>query len=318
MAKNQINFPIYNFSVGWFNRQGVNPLDFIAPQLAVPAGLGTFKRYPQGYAFSTADTARPLHHAATTIDVGVEDVPVMLEDHSLRVGVDDSEIKNCGNVPGAVDNIVNAKVGTLLSKWRTSAIQQGFDFFRKSVAAVSGAGAWSGAAADPIKELKEQIRAFREMNGVTPNRILFSDEAWDILANNGVVLDLIAYNDAKSLDANLLLKLLGYKRNTDNDTAELPRIMSATVPVGVAKPGAGVPFTGRNLLGAEMWMTYVDDNGEYGNMCGMRQLHGGTDAPVESVESYYVREKHTTFHEIELHRAFAVTAPTCNLRIAVS
>lgn len=317
MAKNQFNFPLYTHAVGWFNRQASNPLDFVAPQLACPAQVSTVKRYPQGYAFAVTDTARPLFGEANTIDVGVEDIPVNLTDHSLRVPIDDSELKTLPNIAGAADQLTQSRIGTLLSKWRTSAIAEGFDFFRKEIAAESGKGVWSGAAADPVAEMREMIAAFLETNGVKPNRILFSDRAWDILAANGAVLDLVAYNDAKVLTAPLLLKLLGYCNSTD-DGLNLPKVMTATVPVGTAKPGPGVPFKGTNVLGTEVWMTFVDEGNEIGNMCGMRQLHCGGDSPVESVESYYVREKHTTFHEIELHRAFAVTAPTCNLRIAVS
>lgn len=318
MAKNTFNFPLYNYAVGWFNRVGLSPLEFIAPSLACPAVTGSIKRYPQGYAFRVHDTERPLYEAAKMIAVGAEDVPYLLIDRALRVPIDDSELETARLVPGGEDQLVQSRTATLLANWRTSGVKEGFDFFRKEITAKEGVGAWSGAAAEPISELKALIREFQEVNGVKPNRILFSDAAWDVLSENGSVLDLIAYNDAKALDANLLLKLLGFKRNTADATEEMPRIMAATVPVGTVKPGPGVPFHGSNLLGSDVWMTFVDEGNQIGNMCGMRTLHCGGESPVEKVESYYVREKHTTFHEVAMHRNFAVTAPSCNIRLSIS
>lgn len=314
-AINTFSYPIYNYCVGWFNRQAQSPLDFIAPALAVDGKTGTFKRYPQGYAFRRYDTKRDLYQEARAVDVGVEDVPYLLEEHILRVGVDDSELKpGAGSEQAAADQIALSKTGTLLSNFRTSTICDGFDYFRKAVAAESGVGAWSGADAEPIKELRELVTKFRETNGVTPNRVLFSDAAWDTLCDNAAVLDLVAFNDAKVLTPALLFKLLGFI----DGSADVPKFLKSTVPVGLTNPGAGVPFTGANALGKEVWLTYVDDGEALGNMSGLRQLHAGGATPVENVESYHERAKRTTWYEIATHRAFAVTAPSCNIRLTIS
>lgn len=312
---NQFNYPIYNYAVGWFNRQSPNPLDFLAPALAVEGVTGSFKRYPQGYAFRQVDTARAPYEGARIVDVLAEDVPFKLEDHSLRIGVDDSEMRpGAGSKQEAADQLALAKTGSLLATWRTSAIVSGLDYFRKQTAAKSGKGAWSGVDADPIKELRELLAEYEADNGVLPNRFLFSSAAWNTLCENAAVADLVAYNDAKVLTPELLFKLL----HLTGEGQEAPQFLKATVPVGVHRPGAGVPFTGSNALGADVWLTYVDSGQQIGDMCGMRQLHAGGESPVESVESYYVRERHTTFYEVGMHRAFAVTAPSCNIRLAIS
>lgn len=314
-ALNQFNYPIYNYAVGWFNRQAPNPLDFIAPHLPVEGEAGSINFYPQGYAFRQVDTRRAPYTEARIVDVLAKPIPYLLEDHSLRIGVDDGEIKpGAGSKKEAADQIALSKTGTLLSTWRTSAIAQGLDYFRKNVAAADGKGAWSGVDAEPIEELLDMLEEYEATNGVLPNRFLFSTAAWNTLCKNAAVLDLVAYNNAKTLTPELLFKLL----HLTGEGQAAPKFLKATVPVGVHRPGAEVPFQGSNALGSDVWLTYVDEGQQIGDMCGMRQLHAGGESPVEHVESYYERGKKTTFYEVGLHRAYAVTAPSCNIRLSIS
>lgn len=311
-VNNTFSYPLYDYAVGWFNRQQESPIDFIAPPLAVEGLVGAYKRYPQGYAFRAVDTRRARHTPAHAIGADAEDAPYMLEDHSLRIGIDDSDLKpGAGSKAEAAEQLAQSRINSLLATWRTSAIVDGLAAFRKQVGELAGKGSWSDAAADPVNELRAVLQQYRVANGVLPNRILFSHEAWDILAENAAVLDRVAFNDAKALTPDLLLKLLDYDPGA-------VRIMRSTVPVGQSAPGPGAPFAGRNALGSEVWMTYVDEGEQIGNMTGLRQFHAGGPSPVESVESYYSREEHTTWYEVGLHRAFVVPAPSCNLRLAIS
>lgn len=311
-VSNTFNYPLYHYAVGWFNRQPDNPIDFIAPPLAVDGLVGTYKRYPQGYAFRSVDTLRARHTPAHAIGVEAEDVPYMLEDHSLRIGVDDSDLKpGAGSKAEAAEQLAQSRINSLLATWRTSAIVDGLAAFRKQVEAEQDVGEWSAAAADPVEELRALMQRFRLANGVLPNRILFSHEAWNILGENAAVLDRVAFNDAKVLTPELLFKLLDY-------APEEARFMRATIPVAQDRPGPGVAFSGTNALGSEVWMTYVDEGEQIGNMTGLRQLHAGGQSPVESVESYYERSLRTTWYEVGLHRAFIVPAPCCNVRLTIS
>lgn len=311
-VNNTFSYPLYGYAVGWFNRQQESPVDFLAPTLSVEGLVGTYKRYPQGYAFRAVDTLRARHTPAHAVGVDAEDAPYMLEDHSLRIGIDDSELKpGAGSRAEAAEQLAQSRINSLLATWRTSTVVDGLAAFRRQVEAVEGKGAWSEAAADPVEELRALLQGFRVMNGVLPNRILFSHEAWNVLGNNAAVLDRVAFNDAKVLTPELLLKLLDY------ELSEV-RLMRSTVPVGLSKPGPGVAFSGANALGCEVWLTFVDEGEQIGNMSGLRQLHAGGATPVESVESYYSREEHTTWYEVGLHRAFVVPAPSCNLRLSIS
>ncbi len=311
-ATNTFSYPLYDYAVGWFGRVGENPLDFIAPFKGMPGKTGTYKRYPQGYAMRAEDTRRARFAPAHAIEIGAEDVPYLLEDHSLRIGVDDSDIKpGAGTVAEASEQMVQADIKSLLSTFRRSTIKAGYDFFRSQVAAQVGKGAWSGATSEPIAELLALLEEYENANGIMPNRIQFSRKAWNIIGNNAAVLDLVAYNSAKTLTAPLLIDLLKL------DPA-LTKVQVASVPVATAKPAADVPFVGTNVLGADVWLTYVDDGEQIGNMTGMLTLHAGDESPVESVISYRDEPAHTTWYEVGLHRQFAVTAPSCNMRIAVS
>ncbi len=311
MATNTFSYPLYDYAVGWFNRQAANPLEFIAPAQAVPGVTGTYKRYPQGYAFREIDTRRACMAPAHAVDILAEDVPYLLEDHSLRIGVDDSDLKpGAGSAKEAADQIAQSRINSLLATWRTSQIVGGLAYFRSQVAADATAGNWSAAAAEPVSELLALLEKYEATNGVLPNRILMSRSAWNILAENASILDRVVYNDAQALTPELLLKLLRL------DPAKV-RLLVDSIPMASAKPGPGMPFEGANALGADMWFTYVDEGQLIGNMTGMRTLHAGDASPVETVESYYERATHTTWYEVNMHRAFAVTAPSCNIRINV-
>ncbi|MFI3243060.1 MAG: hypothetical protein R3Y56_02260 [Akkermansia sp.] len=308
-AQNQFNYPIYDFAIGWFNRQNADVIDFIAPALSVDGVTGTIKKYPQGYAFRVADTRRSKGQEANSIDCGAIDMPFLLEDHMLRSGIDDSEIKpGAGNKQEAADQIAQSRIKSLLSVWNTSKIKQCLDIFRAGVPASSG-GNWSAASSDPIEELKSMITAYAQTNGVKPNRIMMSDASWDILSENAAVLDRVAFNAAQALTEELLLKLL----NLPNC-----QIMVTTVPAGTAAPGPETSFVGSCLLGSDFWMSYVDEEGGLFDMSGLRMLHMGGDSPVESVESYYERPKHTTWYEVGMHRQAYVTAAPLVKRLSIS
>lgn len=312
MAITTFNYPLYEYAVGWFKRQAANPVDFIAPTLKVKGMLGTFPRYPQGYAFRSANTNRSLYEPPTTVNIDAEEVPFKLKDKGLRVPVDDTELLAAGDATG--DQIAQAKSASMLSIWRTSLIQEALEDFRAGVAAESGKGNWSSSSTDPIAELRELFQAFREANGVAPNRMLFSDNAWSTLAGNAEVMDMVSFNDAKVITPNLLLKLLHFEPGTEG----APQILCSTVPVAAAKPGPGVGFAGTNALGADVWLTYVDEGNQVGDMCGLRQMRQNQDAPIDSVITVRDELAHTTFYEVKGAVYNAVTAPSCVKRLIIS
>lgn len=312
MAITTFNYPLYEYAVGWFKRQPANPVDFIAPTLKAKGMLGTFPRYPQGYAFRSADTNRALYQPSTTVNIDAEEVPFKLKDKGLRVPVDDTELLAAGEA--GADQIAQAKSASLLSIWRTSLIQEALEDFRNAVAAVESAGNWSSTDSDPIAELRTLFQEFRETNGVAPNRMLFSDNAWSILAANAEVMDMVSFNDAKVITPSLLLKLLHFEPGTEG----VPQILCSTVPVATAKPGPGVPFSGTNALGTDVWLTYVDEGNQVGDMCGLRQIRQNESAPIDSVITIRNDEAHTTFYEVKGAVYNAVTAPSCVKRLAIS
>lgn len=308
----QFNYPLTEFAINWFRRQTKNPLTFLAPLVKVDAQLGTFKRYPQGNIFREEDTARALYNEANNLDMESEDLPFKLEDHSLRIGVDDTELTiHTGSDQAARDQVAAAKMNTLLGTFSTSFMAQGLRYFRAQIPAVSGVGNWSGTAVGAVTEFKDQIARFAEQNGVKPNRMLIPDRPWAALNNNAETQDLIHYNGARVLTIDLLKQLL------EMDGEDLT-IMKGIVPIGRNKRGPGVAFEGENLLQSEVWMTYAEDGMSKDDLSGMKTFSTGGEDMLESVESYYERGKKTTWYELGIYRAFVVSAPDAVQRIVVS
>ncbi len=321
-ASSQFNFPVFNYAVGWWRHQPVNPLSFISPIVKVDGQMGTYKRYPQGSVFRSVDTRRARLNPYNSIEIEAEDLPFLLEDHGLRIGVDDNDLKlAAGNLKEATDQIAQSRTGSLLGTWRTSMIAQGFEVYRAAIAATTSIGSltnignWSGASNEPAKALKAVIRQFAANNGVYPNRILIPTTAWDILDANASIKDLIAYNDAKVLTPDLLLKILGLQ---GDDIGQEIKIMRAIVPVGKSKPGPGVAFDGQDMMGTDVWITYAEEVQSTDDISGLKTLSIGGEDMVESVKSYYVETDHATWYEVAMARQFVVSAPSAVTRLTIS
>ena len=155
-------YSLHQMVVGWFRRSPVNPLSFIAPSVKVDGDSGTYDYFPQGYAFRRVDTSRGRHQSARSLDLVCTPRPFALEDHSLRIGIDDQDLHLSREELDARRSEVaalkaEARTGTLLGVWQRSMIADGFDHFRSQVQARSGVGNWSSSSADPMKELKDEI-----------------------------------------------------------------------------------------------------------------------------------------------------------------
>lgn len=321
-ASSQFNFQIYNYAVGWWNRQPVNPLTFIAPIVRVPGQMGTFKRYSQGGVFRAVETRRARLTPYNAIDIPAEDVPYLLEDRGLRIGVDDRDVQlGAGDKREAANQIAQSRIGSLLGTYRTSMIASGFEQIRAGVTATTSSGdrstigSWSGSSADPMADLREMFRAFAVNNGIYPNRILFGRSAWDTMANNSAMLDLVTYNDAKVLTPELLVKLLDI---TDDVAGNEVQIMRTIIPAAANRPGPGVAFSASDLIGDEVWITYAQDAQDIGDPSGLKTLSMAGEDMVETVKDYYVEQDHATWYEVAMAWQTVVTAPTAVIRVTVS
>lgn len=310
-------YSLHQMVVGWFRRSPVNPLSFIAPSVKVEGDSGTYDYFPQGYAFRRVDTSRGRHQSARSLDLVCDPRPFALEDHSLRIGIDDQDLNLSRDELDARRSEVaalkaEARTGTLLGVWLRSMIADGFDHFRSQVQARSGVGNWSSSSADPMKEFKNEIDRMETQAGIKPNRILIPSQKWDTLAASPAILDAIAYNSAKELTVDLFKQLLGVHAADDL------QVMVANVPIGKDEAGPAVEFEGTNLLGDDVWLTYAQEGMAVGDFSGLKVLSAGGDAYAENVESYYERGIHTTWYEINMMHTFAVTAPPCVSRLTIN
>ena len=159
-TNNTYCYSLHQMVVGWFRRRPVNPLSFLAPAVKVDGDTGTYDYFPQGYAFRRVDTSRGRHQSARSLDLICDPRPFALEDHSLRIGIDDRDLHLSKDELDARRSEVAAvkaesRTGTLLTVWETSMIADGFDYFRRQVQARSGVGNWSSSSADPMAEFKK-------------------------------------------------------------------------------------------------------------------------------------------------------------------
>ena len=127
-------YSLHQMVVGWFRRRPVNPLSFLAPAVKVDGDTGTYDYFPQGYAFRRVDTSRGRHQSARSLDLICDPRPFALEDHSLRIGIDDRDLHLSKDELDARRSEVAAvkaesRTGTLLTVWETSMIADGLDFF---------------------------------------------------------------------------------------------------------------------------------------------------------------------------------------------
>lgn len=213
-TNNTYCYSLHQMVVGWFRRRPVNPLSFLAPPsrwMATPGRMTIFPRDMRSGAWTPrADVINP----ARSLDLICDPRPFALEDHSLRIGIDDRDLHLSKDELDARRSEVAAvkaesRTGTLLTVWETSMIADGFDYFRRQVQARSGVGNWSSSSADPMAEFKKEIGRMETQVGIKPNRILIPSEKWDVLAASPAVLDAITYNSAKELTVDLFKQLLG-------------------------------------------------------------------------------------------------------------
>lgn len=308
-------YTLYNYCTGVLRRKTENPLHHIAPATPVPGALFTYKSYPQSTVFREVDTSRPVGSEARLIDVVENDVAGILEPHALRIRLYAAELKlMAGMSQEAKSQKLFAKTAGLLGTWHTSYICDGFRKFRQLVPSV-GTADWNGVDSDPLGTIADKISDFRSNAGVMPNRLLIGWDALNKLASHADIRDRLQYSSTKTLTPELLLEML---RLDGTNVADMKFIIS-NVPVGTTAPGPGVPFTGKDVVGNEMWLAYTDDAGLInGDLSGARTFSIAGEDMIDNMRTYTDDDLNAEVYEAEADRLFAVTCPYCITRFGVA
>ena len=308
-------YTLYNYCTGVLRRQPENPLHHIAPATPVPGALFNYKHYPQGIVFREVDTSRPIGSEARLIDIVEKDEAGILEPHALRIRLYAAELKlMAGMSEEAKSQKLFAKTAALLGTWRTSYICDGIRKFREMVPSVATAD-WNSVDSSPLQDIADQISKFRVQTSVMPNRIVMGWDALNKLSQNADIRDRLQYSSTKTLTPELLLEML---RLDGTNVTDMKFIIS-NVPVGTTAPGPGVPFSGKDVIGNEMWLAFTDDQGLInGDLSGARTFSIAGEDMIDNMRTYRDDDLNADVYEAEADRLFVVTCPDCITRFGVA
>lgn len=185
-----VNLPLTNYIVGWYGTQLHDPARFLAPGVKAPGLLTSYKRYLRQDAFAVSDTRRGMYEAPRTIDIQGEDIPVMLEEHSLKIGIDDRELLGAIDQEVYRNSLRQAKTRGLARRMLISHNKEVFDYANSIIPSITKVGdtneanKWTNLDLPLADILKKMAKKFANNNGVYPNRILTTGDIWDLIEAN--------------------------------------------------------------------------------------------------------------------------------------
>ena len=215
-----VNLPLTNYIIGWYGTQTHDPARFLAPGTQAPGLLTTYKRYLRQDAFAASDTRRPMYDSPRTIDIRGEDVPVMLEEHALKIGIDDRELLGAVDAEVYRTSLRQAKTRALARRMLISHNKEVFDYANSvipgitSVDGITEANKWSDRTKPVVSILTSLINKFAVNNGVYPNRILTTRDVWADIQANTEVQTMMGEMGRKVLTPETLLELIGLQATT--------------------------------------------------------------------------------------------------------
>ena len=185
-----VNLPLTNYIVGWYGTQLHDPARFLAPGVKAPGLLTSYKRYLRQDAFAVSDTRRGMYEAPRTIDIQGEDLPVMLEEHTLKIGIDDRELLGAIDQEVYRNSLRQAKTRGLARRMLISHNKEVFDYANSIIPSITKVGdtneanKWTNLDLPLADILKKMAKQFARNNGVYPNRILTTGDIWDLVEAN--------------------------------------------------------------------------------------------------------------------------------------
>lgn len=272
-----VNTPLTNFSQKYLQSQNVFISLRAMPQLPVA------KQSDLYYEFSRADFYRD--EAEKRAD-GAESAgggfalstnPYFADVWAFHKDVTDRQRANQDS-PVQLDNSATQFVTQKLMLRRENEFLSTFFipnlWFNGTAAASAGTtpvNKWDTATGDPIKDMRDGIRAVQGITGFRPNRTLFSRDAWDTFLDNDAVLDRIVGGATVDIPAAVMRRLVAQLLEIDmvevSDSvvnsavrgateatafaggAEQVLIYYAPLSVSLEEPTAGVAFNWTGLLG---------------------------------------------------------------------
>ncbi len=162
--------------------------DKIAPRVLTGTAQGEYNVFNDRQAFVAYDAARALGGKAKRIGFIAETEAYNCKPNALEIPIDDHELALAGDKGESI--LREAKTRTLLLNAANSHLKKVCDAaVAAATVATTGAGAWTTATVDPIKEIDTEISKIWETTGICPNRIVLDLGAWIALRNNAKVIE---------------------------------------------------------------------------------------------------------------------------------
>lgn len=314
-----VNLPLTNYIVGWYGTQTHDPARFLAPGVKAPGLLTSYKRYLRQDAFSVTDTRRGLYESPRTIDIQGEDIPVMLEEHSLKIGIDDRELL------GAIDQEVyrtslrQSKTQGLARRMLISHNKEVFDYANRVIPGItqvdniSEANKWSNLDLPLADVLKKMVKKFAKNNGVYPNRILTTGDIWDMAEANKQIQYKMGEGSPKVLTPDKFLDFIGLKGD-DIPPVKIMRSIAAYNPGGVA----GAEVDNISIVGSNFYLFFADDDPSPSDITALKTLNIAGDDMYSTVETSRDDDISTEWLRIKGHHKVVFSAPSCMMRMQIA
>ena len=314
-----VNLPLTNYIIGWYGTQTHDPARFLAPGVKAPGLLTTYKRYLRQDAFAASDTRRPMYDSPRTIDIRGEDVPVMLEEHALKIGIDDRELLGAVDAEVYRTSLRQAKTRALARRMLISHNKEVFDYANSvipgitSVDGITEAHKWRDRTKPVVSILTSLINKFAVNNGVYPNRILTTRDVWADIQANTEVQTMMGEMGRKVLTPETLLELIGLQGD-DIPPVRVMRTIASYNPGGTG----GAEVDNVNIVGSNIYLFYADDNPSLDDISALKTLNLAGDDMYSTVETYRDEDISTEWLRVRGHHKVVFAAPSAMMRMQIA
>jgi len=186
-----IDIPLSNIAID-FTPEGMIA-DMIAPVVGVPNISGSFPTFDRADTFRVDDTARAQGTEANRVTRNVSSDNFLCKNYALMDGV---TIENRYNAdPIYVQKLFNGGVGFVKTKlmldWENRVAAQVTNTANVGSSTAIGSAWTDYTNSDPLGDCQTAIDNIKDSQGISPNQVTFSEEAWRNFRRNTAVRNLI-------------------------------------------------------------------------------------------------------------------------------
>ncbi|WP_300948988.1 hypothetical protein [Paramuribaculum intestinale] len=260
-----------------------------------------------------------MYDSPRTIDIRGEDVPVMLEEHALKIGIDDRELLGAVDAEVYRSSLRQAKTRALARRMLISHNKEVFDYANSvipgitSVDGITEANKWSDRSKPVVSILTSLINKFAVNNGVYPNRILTTRDVWADIQANTEVQTMMGEMGRKVLTPETLLELIGLQGD-DIPPVRVMRTIASYNPGGTE----GTEVDNVNIVGSNIYLFYADDNPSLDDISALKTLNLAGDDMYSTVETYRDEDISTEWLRVRGHHKVVFAAPSAMMRMQIA